>query len=434
MRTRTKRLTAALLAGCMACSIAGVSASAVTGVAKIGSTSYMTLNAALNAVKTGETITLQSNIDNSKEAYYPGVGKGSAYFTSDSAAKEFTIDLKGYTISAGTESEAGLLIVADKNAGDLSVTLKNGTISASGENVLGIEIQDYEASTPTTVTLDDMTIKADGEAGIDCLSSNLVVKSATVTGVSDAIYAEDSTIQVDAAIFTATGEDTNADGAIAAYTNASATEWNLDLSAVSISDAMVIRPSDWDVNPTSSLYILNFKDISADEYYYESVLWAAENGVTSGTSPSTFSPGSTCTRAQVVQFLYNAYGNPTPADTESPFTDVKPGEWYYDAVQWAVQEGITAGTSETTFSPNMGCTRGQVAVLLWNAAGRPEPGADAPTFSDIKSTDYFYDAVRWAAQEGITAGTGDNKFSPNTICTRAQTVTLLYHYMGNQEQ
>lgn len=431
MNTRMKRLAAVLLAGSMACSMAS-GASAATCAAKIGSTSYVTLNAALNAVTTGQTITLQSNINNSKEAYYPGVGRGSAYITSDSAAKEFTIDLNGHTITAGAESDAGLLIVADSNAGNLSITLKNGTISASGANVPGIEIQDYEASTPTTVTLDHMTVKADGEAGMNCLSSRLVVQSADITGVSDAIYAEDSTIQLNAGNFIATGTDANADGAIAAYTNVSETEWDLDLSAVSVDGAMAVRPSDWDVNPTSSLVLINFADVMPDEYYYEAVLWAVKNGITSGTSVTTFSPKGTCTRSQIATFLWCAAGSPEPTITECPFTDVKSDSWYYKAVLWAYEKEITAGTSETTFSPNNACTRGQVAMFLWNAAGRPEPSADAPTFSDITSSDYYCTAVRWAAEEGITVGTGNNRFSPNKICTRAEIVTFLYRAMGEQ--
>ncbi|MDO4286625.1 MAG: S-layer homology domain-containing protein [Eubacteriales bacterium] len=183
-----------------------------------------------------------------------------------------------------------------------------------------------------------------------------------------------------------------------------------------------------------------FIDVDSDKYYYESVVWAAEKGITSGTSDTTFSPNNVCTRAQIVTFLWNSCGSPNPGSISTKFTDVSPNAYYYQAVQWAVQKGITAGTTETTFSPEKSCTRSQAVTFLWRAAGCPAytkesssiSGNEASYFYDISQSKYYYDAVQWATEHCVTSGTGDNAFSPNNICTRAQIVTFLYHYLVTQ--
>ena len=175
---------------------------------------------------------------------------------------------------------------------------------------------------------------------------------------------------------------------------------------------------------------VRFIDVPKDQYYYDAVDWAAENGITAGITPTTFSPNGTCTRSQVVRFLWNAAGQPEPSADTPTFSDVKPSAWYYTAVQWAIQENITAGTGNNMFSPDAACTRAQVVMFLWNAAGQPEPSANTPTFSDVNNSAWYGKAVRWAAENGVTVGTGNNQFSPNKACTRAEIVTLLYNYMG----
>lgn len=171
---------------------------------------------------------------------------------------------------------------------------------------------------------------------------------------------------------------------------------------------------------------LPFTDVSAGAYYYEAVQWAVEQGVTSGTSATTFSPDATCTRAQVVTFLWRAAGSPKPSSTHHPFTDIQTGAYYYDAVLWAVENGITNGTSVTTFSPNRGCTRGQVVAFIHRFENSPKPENNIAPFGDIEAGDYYYDAVLWAVENGITNGTSSTTFSPDTTCTRAQIVTFLY--------
>ena len=151
-----------------------------------------------------------------------------------------------------------------------------------------------------------------------------------------------------------------------------------------------------------------------------------ENGITTGTSSNTFSPDSTCTRAQVVTFLWRANGSPEPTQTVNPFTDVKEGQYYYKAVLWAVENSITTGTSKTTFSPDSGCTRGQVVTFLWRAEGQPESTSSANPFKDVTDGQYYYKAVLWAVENEITKGTSADQFSPDSTCTRGQIVTFLY--------
>ncbi len=169
-----------------------------------------------------------------------------------------------------------------------------------------------------------------------------------------------------------------------------------------------------------------FQDVPGDAYYFEAVNWAVANNVTNGTSETTFSPDVGCTRAQVVTFLWRAAGQPEPTEGTNPFTDVKEGTYYYKAVLWAVEKGITNGTSETTFDPDETCTRGQIVTFLWRREGKPAPtGANNP-FADVKPSAYFGSAVLWAVEKGITNGTSETTFEPNEDCTRAQVVTFLW--------
>ena len=168
-----------------------------------------------------------------------------------------------------------------------------------------------------------------------------------------------------------------------------------------------------------------FVDVPAGSYYEDAVDWAVENGITQGTDDTHFSPDGICTRAQAVTFLWRAAGSPEPETRAMPFADVPVGSYYYDAVLWAVENGITKGTSDTTFSPNMTCTRAQIVAFLWRSEKSPAAGTANP-FADVKSTAYYADAVLWAVKENITKGTTSTTFSPNADCTRAQIVTFLW--------
>lgn len=171
----------------------------------------------------------------------------------------------------------------------------------------------------------------------------------------------------------------------------------------------------------------NFHDVSRLDYFYDAVKWAAENGIASGTGRYTFSPNAVCTRAQTVTFLWRAAGSPLPRYRVCPFTDVQPSDYYYNAVLWAVEQGITTGLNANTFGPDVTVTRGQVATFLYRAASAAKPSTFNP-FTDVKTTAYNYGAILWAYDNRITTGTSDTTFSPDAYCTRAQIVTFLYRY------
>ena len=174
-------------------------------------------------------------------------------------------------------------------------------------------------------------------------------------------------------------------------------------------------------NPQTGVFV----DVATGSYYEDAVDWAVENGITTGVSANRFDPNGVCTRAQAVTFLWRAAGSPAPRSRTMPFTDVPASSYYYDAVLWAVENGITKGTSETRFSPDDTCTRAQIVAFLWRSEKSPAAGTANP-FADVKSTAYYAGAVLWAVREDITKGTTNTTFSPDADCTRAQIVTFLW--------
>ena len=173
-----------------------------------------------------------------------------------------------------------------------------------------------------------------------------------------------------------------------------------------------------------------FEDVRQGKYYTIPVAWAYGRGVTNGKDATHFAPGDTCTRGQVVRFLWNAMGQPEPTLTECPFEDVLEGKYYYEAVLWALETGVTAGKDDFHFAPNESCTRGQVVTFIWNAMGKPEPTITDCPFVDVKPGKYYYNAMLWALENGITAGLDETHFGPNQTCTRAQVVTFLYNALS----
>ena len=174
-----------------------------------------------------------------------------------------------------------------------------------------------------------------------------------------------------------------------------------------------------------------FTDVPKGSYYEEAVNWAVAQGITAGTTATTFSPNNPCTRAQAVTFLWRAAGSPAPQSHAMPFTDVAEGSYYHDAVLWAVENGITKGTSDTAFSPNATCTRAQIVTFLWRSQKSPASGSVNP-FTDVAADAYYANAVLWAAENGVTSGTTGTTFSPNDNCTRAQIVTFLFRCLGGE--
>lgn len=178
-----------------------------------------------------------------------------------------------------------------------------------------------------------------------------------------------------------------------------------------------------------------FDDISPDDYFYDAVAWAVENGVTAGTGANTFSPHRPCTRGEIVTLLWRSLGldELSSRSTYNPFVDVDSGDYFCDAVLWAAENGITTGTSADHFSPNRACSRAEVVTLLWRSHFPLELVTDGGGFSDVHEWDYYWFPVNWAVQEGITTGTGASTFSPDMVCTRAQVVTFLYRYFEGGE-
>ena len=169
-----------------------------------------------------------------------------------------------------------------------------------------------------------------------------------------------------------------------------------------------------------------FEDVVEEAYFYDAVVWAVKNGITTGTSDDTFDPEAVCDREMIVTFLWRAAGCPEPTSTENPFTDVTESSYAYKAVLWAVENGITNGISATEFGLHMPCAREMVVTLLWRAAGKPEPVTTENPFTDVAEDAYYYKAVLWAVENGITTGYGNGLFGPTDTCTRGMIVTFLY--------
>ena len=168
-----------------------------------------------------------------------------------------------------------------------------------------------------------------------------------------------------------------------------------------------------------------FVDVKEKDYFFSAGMWAAERGITSGTDETHFSPHMNCSRAQVVTFLWRAAGKPASESEECPFTDVPEDAYYRMAVIWAVEQGITSGVGEEKFAPNAVCTRGQVVAFLYRSAGEPECSGDN-RFVDVLPGDYYYKAVIWAAENQITSGVEEGRFGPHQVCSRGQIVSFLF--------
>ncbi len=184
-------------------------------------------------------------------------------------------------------------------------------------------------------------------------------------------------------------------------------------------------------NNGSSVNTSIFHDIPSDAYYAEAVKWAVKNSITSGTSETTFSPDTPCTRGQVMTFLWRASGSPAPKRTQMAFTDVPIDSYYYDAILWAIENGIAAGTSDTTFSPDAECSRSQIVTFLWRTQKAPIVSS-INSFHDVIENSYYNNAIHWAVNRKITSGTSTTTFSPDTNCTRAQIVTFLWRSLNSK--
>lgn len=195
------------------------------------------------------------------------------------------------------------------------------------------------------------------------------------------------------------------------------------------SSSPAVKPAG--TTPEPELPVLRFTDVSSSAYYYNAVAWAVDSGITSGTSANTFSPDNACSRAQVITFLWRMAGSPVVTSTVTASDDVPADSYYWNAVQWATANGITAGIGSGLFGANSTCTRGQMAALLYRYAGSPAIDGELP-FADVSADSYYAKAVIWAAENGITNGVSETTFAPDNICTRAQIVAFLYRAFANR--
>ena len=349
------------------------------------------------------------------------VGCGETKFVKGSATTEYSVkvstDGNGTAIADKTSAAAGTVVT-------LSATPKSGyTFKQWQVDKGGVTIEDNKFTMPAG----NVEVKAifEKDATPPPATTEYSVKVSTDgngTAMADKTSAAAGTVVT----LTATPKS--------GYTFK---QWQVITGGVKIKDNKFTMPAgnvevkaifEKNATPPPAPTVNPFVDVPAGSFYYDAVLWAVEKGVTTGTSAITFEPDGSCTRAQAVTFLWRVAGCPAPKSAAMPFTDVKAGSFYYDEVLWAVENGITKGTSETTFEPEGICTRAQIVTLIWRAQKSPAAGTDNP-FNDVKAGSFYETAVLWAVKAGVTKGTSAVTFEPEGICTRAQIVTLIWRCM-----
>ncbi len=324
-----------------------------------------------------------------------------------------------------------------------------GTIDLSGAgqvNFVVVPEAGYEVASVEAAPQNYKNLKGPDETGFEnCYRITKVTGDFTVTvtmqetapiedpvdkSALEAAIAEAEAVELDAYTDESVGRLAKALAAAeTVYADEDATQEEVDAAAEALLAAIAALETPEDQPP------FRFDDVQNEEdYYFRPVYWAYEHTpqITAGTSDTLFSPHADCTRAQVVTFLWRAAGTPTAEGAENPFADVKEDAYYYDAVLWAVAQEITAGTAKTVFSPNASCTRGQIVTFLYRFAGKPAVSDTENPFADVAEGAYYYEPVLWAVAQEITAGTSSTKFSPNATCTRAQVVTFLYRLLADE--
>ena len=365
-------------------------------------------------------------------SYYDCVGQDLTVTVSGSAQPVKPVAVTGVSLNKQSAAlKAGETIALSATIAPSNATNKSVTWSSSNNAVASVD------------TNGTVTAKAEGTATITATTQDgTKTATCTVTVTKGDVFTVNASCGTGGTI-TPGGEQIVKKGEDISFTFKANENYAIkDVKIDGVSNAAAIESGSYtfrDVEENHSIAVAfektgdapvsnPFSDVKEGEYYYDAVLWAVENGVTQGTSTTTFSPTSLVTRAQMVTFLWRAAGCPEPTGSAGKFTDVQRGSYYEKAVAWAIERGITKGTSATTFSPDTVCTRAQVVTLLARFAG-VQDAVTQSVFSDVKSTDYFAAAVNWAKDNGVTSGTSATTFSPNANCTRGQIVTFLYRWM-----
>ena len=354
----------------------------VASITANGQTAYFdTLAAAVKTVQSGQTITLLKNSD-------------AAETITISRAVTFTLDLKTFTMKDTIAAGSGFVLTRSGNTYTVSVYVPPVTPPGGGGSSGSSSSGDYIVSVDKT-THGKVTVSPSRADKGDTV---------TITVKPDTGYELDELTVTDK------------DGDEIKLTEKDDNKFTFKMpgSKVTVEASFKLIETEPE-NP--------FTDTSKSDYFYDAVLWAADKGITSGVTDTLFAPNVSCTRAQMVTFLWRANGSPV-VDYAMNFTDVPADAYYADAVRWAVSKGITCGTSATTFAPDMTVTRSQTVTFLYRAAGTP--AVSGGSFADVDANAYYADAVAWAVAEGITSGTSATTFSPNAPCTRAQIVTFMY--------
>ena len=374
------------------------------------------------------------NVETSKS-----IKLGDGTLTLETAVFDSEIDLKDYTCTVKSDDETvataelkgGKIVVTPVSTGTANITATYTKNSGAAE---GIALLDEGEATPDNTLTATFTVTVEKESsggGSSGSSSDHERTYAIVTeddgNGSVTVSADEASAgtRITVTVKPDTGYEldeltvTDAKNKDLKVTKRSETTYTFHMADSKVT-VEVSFARDGEAEKPGSL----FDDVSANAYYADAVKWAVEQGITSGTSATTFSPDMSCTRAQIVTFLWRANGSPK-ADGANPFTDVSADAYYYDAVLWAVKEGITSGTTAATFSPDATVTRGQTVTFLYRATGAP--AVTGGSFADVAADTYYAGAVAWAVKEGVTSGTSATTFSPDAPCTRGQIVTFLYH-------
>ena len=403
-------------AGCMAEVVSGVPED---GVLQIGDTFTGTAAAKTQTCTPGGTLTLRLS----------DLSSGSAYLKGYQASAEGA-ELAGTVTLRGNETYTLPVTVSDLSE-ELNVTLPQEITGGSYECAVSL-LTEQTVEPPDDPDIPDIPEDPDDPDNPDTPD-----EPDTPSGGGGGGSAADGKPDV---------EVSGTGGTAAAANNGTVTitpDEGYKISTITVNGKEIAVPSDgkltglnrndrvvitFEKADTEGLPVIStFTDVAADAWYADAVQWAVEHGITGGTSATTFSPDTSCTRAQMVTFLWRAAGSPEPIKSSTPFADVDATAYYYEAMLWAVEQNITSGTSATTFSPDAVVTRSQTVTFLWRDAGSP-PTASGSSFMDVTADAYYAEAVTWAASEDITSGTSAITFSPDADCTRAQIVTFLWRY------